>query len=155
METVMQKYFDDIVKSSAEILRFDSSLKPAEEGYPFGKETADCLAYFLNLASDMGFETHNYDNYVGEVVFGEGKDFAILAHLDVVPAGNGWKYPPFGGVINDDISMSTVLNRHHSLCATFHYGAHNFKDVYCVNVQEIATRNHTMVCAYRTFSIRL
>ena len=56
----------------------------------------------------MGFETHNYDNYIGEVVFGEGKEFAVLAHLDVVPAGSGWKYPPFGGVINDDISDGGV-----------------------------------------------
>lgn len=104
MENVMQKYFDEIVKSTADILRFDSSLKPAEGEYPFGKETADCLHFFLRLAESMGFETRNYDNYVGEVIFGEGKEFAILAHLDVVPAGNGWKYPPFGAVINDDIS---------------------------------------------------
>lgn len=109
MESVMQKYFDEIVASTSEILKFDSSLKPAEEGCPFGKETADCLQYFLSLAESMGFETHNYDNYVGEVTFGEGKEFAILAHLDVVPAGSGWKYPPFGGEINDDPSEGGVL----------------------------------------------
>ncbi len=108
MEHAMQKYFNDIVQSTVDILKFDSSLKEAEEGYPFGKETADCLHFFLNLAETMGFETHNYDNYVGEVVFGEGKEFAILAHLDVVPAGSGWKYPPFGGVINDDVSDGGV-----------------------------------------------
>ncbi len=104
----MEKYFDDIVKSTVELLRFDSSLKESVEGCPFGKEAADCLAYFLSLAEKMGFETHNYDNYVGEVVFGSGKPFAILAHLDVVPAGSGWKYPPFGGIVNDDISDGGV-----------------------------------------------
>ena len=109
MENIMEKYFDQIVQSTVEILRFDSSQKPAVNGCPFGKETADCLAYFLELAQGMGFETRNYDNYVGEVIFGEGKDFAILAHLDVVPAGSGWKYPPFGGVINDDPSDGGVL----------------------------------------------
>ena len=80
MEHEMQKYFDNIVQSTVDILKFDSSLKEADGDYPFGKETADCLHFFLNLAAEMGFETHNYDNYVGEVVFGEGKDFAILAH---------------------------------------------------------------------------
>ena len=109
MENIMEKYFDQIVQSTVEILRFDSSQKPAVNGCPFGKETADCLAYFLEIAQGMGFETRNYDNYVGEVIFGEGKDFAILAHLDVVPAGSGWKYPPFGGVINDDPSDGGVL----------------------------------------------
>ncbi len=113
-QTIMENYFDDIVRSTSEILRFDSSMK-APEGengeFPFGKETADCLAYFLSLAESFGFETHNYDNYVGEVVFGKGEDFAILAHLDVVPAGSGWKYPPFGGVINDDISDGGVAGK--------------------------------------------
>ena len=104
----MQKYFNDIVQSSVDIIKFDSSLKPAEGEYPFGKETADCLAFFLSLAESFGFEVHNYDNYIGEVVFGKGEDFAILAHLDVVPAGSGWKYPPFGGVINDDLSEGGV-----------------------------------------------
>ena len=108
MKNSMEKYFNDIVRSTSEILQFDSSLKEGTSEYPFGKETADCLAYYLNLANEMGFETKNYDNYVGEVIFGEGKEFAILAHLDVVPAGNGWKYPPFGGVINDDISEGGV-----------------------------------------------
>ncbi len=111
MQQVMDAYFDEIVKSTVEIVKFDSSLKPCEGEngeYPFGRETADCLAYFLNLAESFGFETHNYDNYVGEVVFGEGEPFAVLAHLDVVPAGNGWKYPPFGGVVNDDLSAGGV-----------------------------------------------
>ena len=111
MAHVMDKYFDEIVSSTVDILKFDSSLKPAagENGeYPFGKETADCLQFFLDLASSFGFETKNYDNYIGEVVFGKGKEFAILAHLDVVPAGSGWNYPPFGGVINDDLSDGGV-----------------------------------------------
>lgn len=109
MEQIMQKYFNDVVQSTSDILKFDSSMKPQEGEYPFGKETADCLSFFLTLAEEMGFETHNYDNYVGEVIFGEGRrEFAILAHLDVVPAGNGWKYPPFGGEINDDVSDGGV-----------------------------------------------
>ena len=97
----MQRYFDDIVREIRKMIGYDSSLAPASEGAPFGRATADCLDYFLNLAQTMGFETHNYDGYAGEVIFGEGKEFAILAHLDVVPAGNGWHYPPFGGVISD------------------------------------------------------
>ena len=53
MDTVMQNYFEQIVAKTAEILKFDSSLKPAEENYPFGKETADCLAFFLSLAEEV------------------------------------------------------------------------------------------------------
>ena len=111
MPNTMKKYFDEIVQSICDILKFDSSLKDAEGEngeFPFGKETADCLHYFLSLAESFGFETKNYDNYIGEVIFGTGEPFAILAHLDVVPAGSGWKYPPFSAVINDDISDGGV-----------------------------------------------
>ncbi len=89
------------VKSISESIRFDSSLSKATSATPFGKGAADCLKHFLSLASSFGFETHNYDNYVGEVIFGEGEEFAILAHLDVVPAGNGWTKDPFGGEVSD------------------------------------------------------
>lgn len=99
--TDTKKYFDDCVASIAEIVKFDSSQAPALPGMPFGKGAADCLAFFLELADSFGFETHNYDNYVGEVIFGEGEEFAILAHLDVVPAGKGWTKLPFGGEISD------------------------------------------------------
>lgn len=50
----------------------------------------------------MGFVTHNYDGYVGEVIYGDGaEEFAILCHLDVVPAGTGWTKDPFGGIVED------------------------------------------------------
>ena len=111
MAHIMDSYFDDTVRSIVDVIRFDSSMKPAEDGCPFGKEAAECLQFFLKLAESMGFETRNYDNYVGEVIFGEGKDFAVLAHLDVVPAGSGWNYPPFGGVINDDPSDGGVTGK--------------------------------------------
>ena len=111
MQHIMDNYFDEIVQATVTAIRFDTSLKPAEDNCPFGKETADCLNWFLSLAESFGFETKNYDNYIGEVVFGTGEDFAVLAHLDVVPAGSGWKYPPFGGEINDDISAGGVTGK--------------------------------------------
>ena len=104
-------YFDELVQAVVDIVKIDSTRQPAEEGFPFGKGVGDCLRFFLNLAESFGFETKNYDNYIGEVIFGEGEDFAILAHLDVVPVGSGWKYPPFGGVINDAPSDSGVLGK--------------------------------------------
>ncbi len=104
----MSTYFDKMVASIVESVKIDSTPQSPLPNYPFGKGVADCLEHFLSLARSMGFDTKNYDNYIGEVVFGEGEDFAILAHLDVVPVGSGWKYPPFGGVINDEPSDGGV-----------------------------------------------
>ena len=106
-----ERYFDETVEFIVEILQYASTQGEPEEGAPFGKETAACLSAFLAKAESFGFETKNYDGYIGEVIFGEGEPFAILAHLDVVPAGDGWKYPPFGGVINDDLSDSGVAGK--------------------------------------------
>lgn len=34
----------------------------------------------------MGMKTENYDNYIGEIEFGEGEEtLGILGHIDVVP----------------------------------------------------------------------
>lgn len=98
----MKNYLDDAVKAISESIRFDSSLSEPQGGMPFGKGAADCLNHFLLLAENLGFETKNYDNYAGEVIFGDGdEEFAILAHLDVVPAGSGWTKPPFGGLVEN------------------------------------------------------
>ena len=97
-----KQYFSACVTSIADMVKFDSAQAPALPGMPFGKGAADCLCAFLNLARSMGFATRNYDNYVGEVIFGDGaEEFAVLAHLDVVPAGEGWTHPPFAGEIAD------------------------------------------------------
>ena len=96
----MENLFEQIARDVSKIITFDSVKSAPETGAPFGKGTADCLKYFLSLAKTFGFETINYDGYAGEVVFGDGEDFAILAHLDVVPAGSGWTRDPFGGEID-------------------------------------------------------
>lgn len=97
----MTDLLEQTVASISESIRFDSSLAPAAADMPFGKGAADCLGHFLHTAQALGFETHNYDNYAGEVCFGTGEAFAVLAHLDVVPAGNGWTKAPFGGTVED------------------------------------------------------
>ena len=107
----MSTYFDSIVQSVVDIVKIDSTRQAPEGNFPFGKGVAECLHFFLDLANSFGFDTKNYDNYIGEVIFGEGEEFAILAHLDVVPVGSGWKYPPFGGVINDDPTDGGVLSK--------------------------------------------
>lgn len=74
--------------------------EPALPNMPFGKPVNDALLLVLDIAKDMGFETVNYDGYVGEVIWKGEEDeqtMGILCHLDVVKAGRlaDWKYPPF------------------------------------------------------------
>ena len=66
---------------------------------PFGQGVQDALETVLEIGDELGFVTKNVDNYGGHIDFpGSGdKVMAILGHLDVVPAGNGWSHDPYGG----------------------------------------------------------
>ena len=75
---------DNIIKDLSEIIKFDSSQSLPSQGAPFGIGAKKALDYFLNLAKSFGFETKNYDGYAGEVIFGNGEEFAILDRKSVV-----------------------------------------------------------------------
>ena len=86
-----QQFLTDLKK----LVSFNSVHAPAKSGAPFGVETASALRYFLDRAKQMGFDTVNYDNYIGEVVFGKGEEIGVIGHLDIVPAGENWSTDPF------------------------------------------------------------
>ncbi len=92
-----------LINSLFGLLEIPSVKSVPSENAPFGKGVKDALDYFLNLANDLGFETVNYDNYIGEVLFGQGEPFGVLCHLDVVPEGNlaDWVTPPYVPTIRD------------------------------------------------------
>ncbi|MBR1990015.1 MAG: M20/M25/M40 family metallo-hydrolase, partial [Firmicutes bacterium] len=73
------------------------------EVYPFGMGVHESLVKVLTMGEKMGFEVKNVDNYGGHIDFkGKGdKVMAILGHLDVVPAGSGWDFDPYGGEVAD------------------------------------------------------
>ena len=61
-------------------------------GCPYGRGPADALKAALQLAEGMGFAVQNDQNIVGTVDLAGGPPrLDILAHLDVVPAGDGWQ----------------------------------------------------------------
>ncbi len=70
---------------------------------PFGSGVKEALLYTLSLAESFGFTTKNYDNYIGEVIWGDGKPFGVLCHLDVVPEGDlkEWNTDPYTPTVID------------------------------------------------------
>jgi len=57
----------------------------------------------LELCEKLGFRTYNMAGRVGWCEYGEGDEMvAVLGHLDVVPAGEGWmEAEPFSGEIKN------------------------------------------------------
>lgn len=69
---------------------------------PYGRHVFEALKYMLDLCESLGFRTKNCENRIGWAESGEGDQLiGILAHLDVVPAGNDWDYPPYDLTIED------------------------------------------------------
>lgn len=99
---MFQKYILDkkreIIGSICDLVSFPSISNEYENNnFPFGKACNDCLKYFLNLSSSLGFKTKNVDGYCGWAEFGQGDELiGIVGHLDVVPAKDeDWSSNPF------------------------------------------------------------
>lgn len=90
----MENYLE-FLSDLENLIACESVLSDASKNAPFGIEVKKALDTFLNIASRMGFETKNYDNYIGEVIYGAGEEIGIIGHVDVVPVGNGWETNPF------------------------------------------------------------
>lgn len=82
-----QQMLDDI----GLLCRINSEKSAYQEGKPYGEGPNRALAVALSRAEQYGFGITNYDNYVGTADLNDKeKQLDILAHLDIVPAGEGW-----------------------------------------------------------------
>lgn len=95
---------DQFIDDLRGLLAFNSVKGEASEGKPFGNEVANALDYMQNLCQNAGLKTRNFDYYCMDADYGEGDEVvASLSHLDIVPAGEGWKHPPFAGEMEGSI----------------------------------------------------
>ena len=104
LNAMIESMHDKMIDTLQKWIRVPSVKGEAAPGAPFGREVRSMLDMALADCEQMGFKTQNFDGYIAHADLGEGSDedaLAILAHLDVVPEGDGWKYPPYGAVIEN------------------------------------------------------
>ena len=66
------------------------------ENAPFGTEPKKALELMLETCQEYGFLTENLENYAGSADLNDLKpELGILAHLDIVPEGDGWTHDPY------------------------------------------------------------
>ena len=95
-------YKDEVVKEIQNAIRVKSVKEAPLPGMPFGEGPAKALDHFMDLAKKLGFKAEKFDNYAMHIDMGEGDEtLGILAHVDVVPEGDNWTYPPYSGTIAD------------------------------------------------------
>lgn len=94
---------NDLLACLQDNLRIPSVEDTPTEGAPYGIACRESLDHVLKTAADLGFHTENLDGHIGWCEYGEGEEMiAVLGHLDVVPAGDGWSFDPWSGEIKDD-----------------------------------------------------
>ena len=108
---------EESIEALCKVLRCKSEEAPAykdKDGvfHPFGAGVQEALDMVLEMGSNMGFTVYNCDNYMGHIDFeGTGENgnppkiFGIIGHLDVVPAGTGWDFEPYGGEVKDGVIL--------------------------------------------------
>ncbi|MDR1515607.1 MAG: Sapep family Mn(2+)-dependent dipeptidase [Synergistaceae bacterium] len=96
IDAFIQENEKNIINDIAELISKRSVNGPAEEGAPFGRGPRNALDAALSVAERLGLSTSDGDGHVGwgELAAGEGH-IALIAHLDVVPEGEGWDTDPY------------------------------------------------------------
>lgn len=93
---IILQYKDDIMRDLRELVSI-RSVSSADKN-----AASEALGYILSRASQMGFKTENIGGVAGHAEYGEGDEIAaVLTHVDVVPAGDGWSTEPFELTIKD------------------------------------------------------
>lgn len=99
IDAYLEDNWETMVDDIATLVRIPSfeELDKATEGAPFGPGPKEALTAALKLASDMGFQTHDVEGYIGFADFPGKSDtqLGIIGHMDVVPAGPGWNFEPY------------------------------------------------------------
>lgn len=103
-------YFDDpavrrgMVNAVSRLVAIRSVGEEPQPGMPYGGGPALALAEALSLCAELGFETHNHENYVGTAdLNGKETQLHILGHLDVVGEGSGWSTDPYSCTERDGV----------------------------------------------------
>jgi len=94
-------YKQQVIDTLADLVKINSVEGEPKAGAPCGEGVRQALDYTLALFEKWGFRTRDLDGYCGWAEVGEGDLFGVLAHLDTVPLGEGWKYGPLSATIAD------------------------------------------------------
>ncbi|MFP4379220.1 MAG: Sapep family Mn(2+)-dependent dipeptidase [Candidatus Sumerlaeia bacterium] len=107
LDQMVQKCREEITDSLAKLLSFStvSGSKDPEEERASANEFSRAFSWLGSLARSMNLKWRNYDNRICVIEQPGGNDgvIGLPLHVDVVPSGDGWHYPAFGGMVENDI----------------------------------------------------
>lgn len=121
---IIDSRIEEQIEAICRLVRIDS-VKAAPDtanNAPFGAGVRATLTEALALAGRLGLAARDLDGYAGMADYGSGDEMlALLAHLDVVPAGAGWSVEPFSGLRKDGkiYGRGTMDDKGPAVCALY------------------------------------
>lgn len=101
LDAALKALEQDMVETLARWVRVPSvRAERSAENAPFGAEVRRALEVAMADIERLGMKPRDIDGYCCDAQIGEGENpLAVLAHLDVVPEGDGWTHMPYGAEI--------------------------------------------------------
>ncbi|MEQ7039144.1 Sapep family Mn(2+)-dependent dipeptidase [Enterococcus hirae] len=96
-KSMIDEHWEEFLEFLQTVMKVPSVKREPEDHAPFGKAPREVLDLVLKKGKEVGFKTKVIDDAIGYVQWGEDDEdyIGIIGHLDVVPAGSGWDFPPF------------------------------------------------------------
>jgi succinyl-diaminopimelate desuccinylase len=98
IEQWIERHKTELLEDIAGLVGIPSvAIYEPSSSYPFGEKCAEAIQYILDLGQRYGLQTFNREYYCAEISMGDEtkRSVGIWGHIDIVPAGEGWIYPPF------------------------------------------------------------
>lgn len=94
----MAEHREEMIADIGRLVSIPSVSANTKGGHVYGEGCAHALDTFLGIGKSYGFETENFEYYGGRIVLpgdGKNKTIGMWSHLDIVPEGERWIYPPY------------------------------------------------------------
>ena len=103
LDAFVEENREAIVRDMKAVIDIDSVRGEPDTGAPYGAGVRKALDTAKAIAAGMGLAVDECDGFMGwaEIPGDSDKQLATIAHLDVVPAGNGWTSDPFEMIVKD------------------------------------------------------
>lgn len=141
LEAWLSEKEDAMVEDITSLVKIPSVSGEQEGSAPYGKTCRAVLHRMLEIAGGYGFSCHSFRDKCAVIRYGDGtKKIGIWGHLDVVPEGTGWLYPPFSCTRKGDFLIGRGVQDNKGPAIAFLYAMRYLKEkgmVPCVTFLQI------------------
>jgi len=102
IENWFNAHSEDMMGDLGRLVGINSIKGAAEEGAPYGAESREALSLAKSMLETRGFAVSDFEDIMITADLGPSPPLmGILAHLDIVAAGDGWETDPFEMVVKE------------------------------------------------------